>query len=62
MSKVSNFVQRMQKQGRQFEVSGNFVAISPTFGLAMSDIIEMQNLNKKGELADYISKLREGKA
>ncbi|SXJ67538.1 Uncharacterised protein [Klebsiella pneumoniae] len=27
----------------------------------MSDLIEMQNLNKKGELADYIAKqLREG--
>ena len=61
MSKVADFVQRMEKQGRRFEVNGNFVVISPTNGLAMSDLIEMQNLNKKGELAYYISKqLREG--
>ncbi|MBZ1582657.1 hypothetical protein [Klebsiella pneumoniae] len=61
MSKVADFVKRMEKQGRQFEVNGNFVVISPTNGLAMSDLIEMQNLNKKGELADYISKqLRDG--
>ena len=56
MSKVADFVKRMEKQGRQFEVNGNFVVISPTNGLAMSDLIEMQNLNKKGELADYIAK------
>ncbi|VCY08389.1 hypothetical protein BANRA_01831 [Klebsiella pneumoniae] len=61
MSKVADFVKRMEKQGRQFEVNGNFVVISPTNGLAMSDLIEMQNLNKKGELADYIAKqLRRG--
>lgn len=59
MSKVANFVQRMEKQGRRFEVSGNFVVISPANGLAMSDLVEMKNINKKGELADYISKLRE---
>ncbi|HDX9124237.1 TPA: hypothetical protein RQO71_001381 [Klebsiella michiganensis] len=61
MSKVADFVKRMEKQGRQLEVNGNFVVISPTNGLEMSDLIEMQNLNKKCELADYISKqLREG--
>ncbi|HCT8862496.1 TPA: hypothetical protein PS757_001990 [Klebsiella pneumoniae] len=60
MSKVADFVKRMEKQGRQLEVNGNFVVISPTNGLEMSDLIEMQNLNKKCELADYISKqLRE---
>ncbi|WP_154935560.1 MULTISPECIES: hypothetical protein [Klebsiella] len=60
MSNVADFVKRMEKQGRQFEVNGNFVVISPTNGLEMSDLIEMQNLNKKCELADYISKqLRE---
>ncbi|HHL4098149.1 TPA: hypothetical protein ACQ7U6_001596 [Klebsiella pneumoniae] len=56
MSKVADFVKRMEKQGRQFEVNGNFVVISPTNGLEMSDLIEMQNINKKGELADYISR------
>lgn len=50
MSKVADFVKRMEKQGRQFEVNGNFVVISPTNGLAMSDLIEMQNLNKKANL------------
>lgn len=60
MSKVADFVKRMEKQGRQLEVNGNFVVISPTNGLEMFDLIEMQNLNKKCELADYISKqLRE---
>lgn len=59
MSKVANFVQRMEKQGRRFEVNGNFVVISPANGLAMSDLVEMKNINKKGELANYISKLRE---
>ena len=60
MSKVADFVKRMEKQGRQFEVNGNFVVISPTNGLEMSGLIDMQNINKKGELADYISRHREG--
>lgn len=38
MSKVADFVKRMGKQGRKFEVNGNFVVISPTNGLAMSDL------------------------
>ncbi len=50
MSKVADFVKRMEKQGRQFEVNGNFVVISPTNGLEMSDLIEMQNINKKANL------------
>lgn len=58
-NKIFAFVKRMEEQGRTLEVNGNFVVISPAAGLAISDMMEMQNLNKKGELAEYITNSRQ---
>ncbi|HEM7929164.1 TPA: hypothetical protein U2L63_000658 [Citrobacter braakii] len=60
--KIVAFVKRMQEQGRTLEVNGNFVVVTPTAGLSITDMLEMQNLNKKGELADYITKYHKGAA
>lgn len=60
MSKIAAFVKRMKDQGRTLEVNGNFVVITPAAGLPITDMMEMQSLNKKGELADYITKSRKG--
>jgi len=49
----------MEEQDRTLEVNGNFVVISPAAGLAISDMMEMQALNKKGELAKYVTQLRQ---
>ncbi|EPJ1886626.1 hypothetical protein ACTE63_004526 [Enterobacter asburiae] len=57
---IADFLKRMEEQGRSLAVNGNFVSISPTSGLAMADLMEMQKLNKNGELAEYISKLHKG--
>ncbi|MCK6961303.1 MULTISPECIES: hypothetical protein [Enterobacter] len=59
-NKIVAFVKRMEEQGRTLEVNGNFVVVIPAAGLAISDMMEMQKLNKKGELADYISKSHKG--
>jgi hypothetical protein len=59
-NKIAAFVKRMEEQGRTLEVNGNFVVVTPAAGLSISDMMEMQNLNKKGELADYITKSRKG--
>jgi len=61
-NKIFAFVKRMEEQGRTLEVNGNFVVISPAAGLAISDMMEMQNLNKKGELAEYITNSRQESA
>lgn len=60
--KIVAFVKRMQEQGRTLEVNGNFVVVTPTAGLSITDMLEMQNLNKKGELAEYITKSHKGAA
>ncbi|EEF6221922.1 hypothetical protein FV637_12315 [Salmonella enterica] len=62
MSKIAEFVKRMEEQGRTLEVSGNFVVVTPAAGLSITDMLEMQNLNKKGELAEYITKSHKGAA
>lgn len=59
---IVEFVKRMDEQGRTLEVNGNFVSISPAAGLAISDMMEMQKLNKKGELAEYIANASKGAA
>ncbi|EML5378452.1 hypothetical protein RVW18_001597 [Enterobacter bugandensis] len=59
-NKIAAFVKRMEEQGRILEVNGNFVVVTPAAGLSISDMMEMQNLNKKGELVDYITKSRKG--
>ncbi|MCL9630916.1 hypothetical protein [Enterobacter ludwigii] len=59
-NKIAAFVKRMEEQGRTLEVNGNFVVITPAAGLSITDMLEMQNLNKKGELADYITKSHKG--
>ncbi|EEW1799901.1 hypothetical protein MVR16_001672 [Escherichia coli] len=61
-NKIAAFVKRMEEQGRTLEVNGNFVVITPAAGLSITDMLEMQNLNKKGELADYITKSHKGAA
>ncbi|MHC0027125.1 hypothetical protein [Enterobacter vonholyi] len=61
-NKIVAFVKRMEEQGRILEVNGNFVVVTPAVGLSITDMLEMQNLNKKGELADYITKSRKGTA
>lgn len=58
-NKIVAFIKRMEEQGRALEVNGNFVVISPAAGLAISDMLEMQNLNKRGELAKYVTQLRQ---
>lgn len=55
-TKIVAFVKRIEEQGRTLEVNGNFVVITPAAGLPISDMMEMQKLNKKGELANYITR------
>lgn len=63
MSKpIADFVKRMEEQGRSLEVHGNFVVITPSAGLAISDMMQMQKLNKKGELAEYVTNSGKGAA
>ncbi|MHA1118208.1 hypothetical protein [Enterobacter kobei] len=62
INKIVAFVKRMEEQGRTLEVNGNFVVVTPAAGLSITDMLEMQNLNKKGELTDYITKSHKGAA
>ncbi|WP_312630996.1 hypothetical protein [Pantoea piersonii] len=62
MSKIAEFVKRMKEQGRTLEVNGNFVVVSPAADMSITDMLEMQTINKKGELADYITKSHKGDA
>ena len=59
---IAEFVKRMASQGRTLKVNGNFVVISPAAGLPIADMMEMQKLNKKGELAEYITNSSKGAA
>ncbi|HHE8517140.1 TPA: hypothetical protein ACPFQZ_000607 [Enterobacter hormaechei] len=61
-NKIVAFVKRMEEQGRTLEVNGNFVVVTPAAGMTITDTLEMQSLNKKGELADYITKNHQGAA
>lgn len=57
---IAEFVKRMASQGRTLKVNGNFVVISPAAGLSIADMLEMQKLNKTGEMADYVNKISKG--
>ena len=61
-NKIVAFVKRMEEQGRTLEVNGTFVVVTPASGMSITDMMEMQSLNKKGELADYITKSQKGAA
>lgn len=53
---IENFVKRMKEQGVNLEVSGSFTKASPSEKMSISDIIEMQKLDRKGKLNEYLSK------
>lgn len=61
-NKIVEFVKRMEEQGRTLEVNGNFVVVTPAAGLSITDMMDMQSLNKKGELAEHITKAKDGDA
>lgn len=58
-AEYSAFISKMVKQGRTVSVEGNFVVIRPAEGVSITDIMEMQRLNKSDGLAKHIAK--EGK-
>lgn len=51
---MKDFIERMKKEGRKLSVQGEFVVAEPAAGMKLADILEMQKLNKKGELAEYL--------
>ncbi|HIH7407695.1 hypothetical protein OGY14_21765 [Citrobacter sp. Cpo073] len=54
-ARIDQFAKKMKAQGRKLSVMNHsIVAISPTEGLSVSDILEMQSLNKKGRLAAFV--------
>ena len=53
---IENFVNRMKEQGVTLEVSGSFTKALPSEKMSISDIIEMQKLDRKGKLNEYLSK------
>lgn len=55
----SAFIDKMKNQGRTVSLEGNFVVIRPAEVVSLSDIMEMQRLNKRDGLAKHIAK--EGK-
>ena len=53
---IENFVNRMKEQGVTLEVCGSFTKASPSEKMSISDIIEMQKLDKNRKLNEYLSK------
>lgn len=51
----SAFISKMKAQGRTVSVEGNFVVIRPSTGVSITDIMEMQRLNKNDGLAKHIA-------
>ncbi len=55
-NKVQDFVKAMEEKGVSLEVNGNFVKASPPDKMTMQDVLKMQQLNTKGELAKYLTR------
>lgn len=49
------FIENMKSRGKRVYLERGHVAIAPTEGVGLKDIMEMQRLNKHGEMANYIA-------
>ena len=49
------FIENMKSRGKRVYLERGHVAIAPTEGIGLKDIMEMQLLNKHGDLANYIA-------
>lgn len=49
------FIENMKSRGKRVYLERGHVAIAPTEGIGLKDIMEMQRLNKRGELANHIA-------
>lgn len=49
------FIDNMMSRGKRVYLERGHVAIAPTEGIGLSDLIEMQRLNKNGGLANHIA-------
>lgn len=49
------FIENMKSRGKRVYLERGHVAIAPTEGVGLKDIMEMQRLNEHGDLANYIA-------
>lgn len=55
MSKeIKEFIDNMAEQGRKVMISGEYVIIRPSSGISVTDIMQMQRLNKRDALYKYL--------
>lgn len=50
-----SFIENMQSRGKRVYLERGHVAIAPTEGVGLKDLMEMQRLNKHGGLANHIA-------
>lgn len=53
--KIEDFVKRMELSGVLFEVENGFLKAKNTANMSGADMIEMQKLDRKGDLTKYLS-------
>lgn len=49
------FIENMKSRGKRVYLEHGHVAIAPTEGIGLNDLVEMQRLNKNGGLANHIA-------
>lgn len=49
------FIENMKSRGKRVYLERGHVAIAPTEGIGLKDLMEMQRLNKDNGLADHIA-------
>lgn len=60
VKEASDLVKKLKGEGRTFTVIGDkFVAVSPTQGLAASDMMKIVRLNKRGHFIRFLKDIGE---
>jgi hypothetical protein len=49
------FIENMKSRGKRVYLERGHVAITPTEGIGLKDLMEIQRLNKNNGLADHIA-------